>query len=302
MRKRTRSASARSRPSSSASDSVVLSPRANRIRALLHAILGWASGTGRIEANPAAGIPRPFEEKARDRVLSEDEIRAIWAGLDAAPGEAASKVAMRLCLVLGQRPKEIVHLAKEHLSLDAPMPTMIIASSEAKNRETHIVPLTDFAVKLFREALVLARDATWVFPAPGGRGPLAPHALTHIVSRAKRKSGGTFLGVSDVRLYDFRRTVATGLGEMGFPDEMIGRLLNHRGAKSRSITSKHYNHALYLRERLELLQAWERRLRGVLGLLPDIEPKATGRIQLVPSSDEETRPDVLAASESRGAC
>jgi integrase len=275
---------------------------ANRFRALLHAILGWASGTGRIEANPAAGLPRPFEEKPRERVLSEDEIRAIWAGLDAAPGEAASKIAMHLCLVLGQRPKEIVHLAKEHLSLDAPMPTMLVVSSEAKNRETHIVPLTDFAVKLFREALVLARDATWVFPAPGGRGPLAPHALTHIVSRAKRKSGGTFLGVSDVRLYDFRRTVATGLGEMGFPDEMIGRLLNHRGAKSRSITSKHYNHALYLRERLELLQAWERRLRGVLGLLPDVEPKATGRIQLVPSSDEETRPDVLAASESRGAC
>jgi hypothetical protein len=47
---------------------------------------------------------------------------------------------------------------------------------------------------------------------------------------------------------------------------MIGRLLNHKGAKSRSITSKHYNHALYLRERLEMLQAWERKLRNVLGL------------------------------------
>ena len=262
---------------------------ANRFRALLHAILGWACGTGRIEANPAAGIPRPFEEKPRERVLSDEEIRTIWAGLDAAPGEAASKIAMRLCLVLGQRPKEIVHLAKEHLSLDAPMPTMIIASSEAKNRETHIVPLSGFAVELFGEALELARDAPWVFPAPGGKGPLAPHALTHIVSRAKRKSDGTFLGVSDARLYDFRRTVATGLGEMGFPDEMIGRLLNHRGAKSRSITSKHYNHALYLRERFEMLQAWERKLRGVLGLTARSEPKAAERIRLVPSSDEEAR-------------
>ena len=131
---------------------------------------------------------------------------------------------------------------------------------------------------------------------------MAPHALTHIVSRAKRMSDGTFLGVSDARLYDFRRTVATGLGEMGFRDEMIGRLLNHRGAKSRSITSKNYNHALYLRERLELLQAWERKLRGVLGLLPDVELKAAERIRLVPSSDEEVRPDVSAAAGSRGAC
>ena len=209
---------------------------------------------------------------------------------------------MRLCLVLGQRPKEIVHLAKEHLSLDAPVPTMLIVSSEAKNRETHVVPLSGLPVQLFRKALVLSRDAAWVFPAPGDKGPLAPHALTHIVSRAKRKNDGTFLGVSDVRLYDFRRTVATGLGEMGFPDEMIGRLLNHRGAKSKSITSKHYNHALYLRERLELLHAWESKLRHMLGLLPDVEPRGTERIRLVPSSDEEVRPDVSAAAGSRGAC
>ena len=197
-------------------------------------------------------------------MLSDDEIRPIWAGLDAAPGEASSKIAMRLCLVLGQRPKEIVHLAKEHLSLDGPMPTMLIASNEAKNRDAHIVPLSGMAVELFRQALALAHDVPWVFPSPGGRGPLAPHALTHIVSRARRKNDGTFLGVENARLYDFKRTVATGLGDLGFPDEMIGRLLNHRGAKSRSITSKHYNHALYLRERLEMLQAWERKLRDVL--------------------------------------
>jgi integrase len=138
-----------------------------------------------------------------------------------------------------------------------------------------------------------------VFPAPGGRGPLAPHALTHIVARAKRKSGGTFLGVNDVRLYDFRRAVATGLGEMGFPDEMIGRLLNHKGAKSRSITSKHYNHALYLRERLELLRAWEGKLRNVLGLLAPTESKAMERIRLIPSPDGETRPRAYAAAGNR---
>jgi hypothetical protein len=41
---------------------------ANRLRALLHAIFGWACGTGRIETNPAGGIPRPCEEKARERL------------------------------------------------------------------------------------------------------------------------------------------------------------------------------------------------------------------------------------------
>jgi len=94
---------------------------------------------------------------------------------------------------------------------------------------------------------------------------LAPHALTHIFSREKRTNNGTFLGAPDVRLYDFKRTMATGLGDMGFPNEMIGRLLNHKGVKWRFITSKHYNHALYLRERLELLTAWEDKLLNILG-------------------------------------
>ena len=105
--------------------------------------------------------------------------------------------------MLGQRPKEIVHLAKEHLSFDPPMPTMLIVSSEAKNRDAHIVPLSGLAVELFRQALVLAGDNPWVFPAPGGHRPLAPHALTHIVSRARRTNDGTFLGVRNARLNHF---------------------------------------------------------------------------------------------------
>ena len=84
--------------------------------------------------------------------------------------------------------------------------------------------------------------------------------------------------------------IKTGLGDLGFPDEMIGRLLNHRGAKSRSITSKHYNHALYLRERLEMLQTWERKLRGVLGLPARSEPKAPERLRRVPHPDEDAVP------------
>lgn len=243
---------------------------ANRLRALLHAILKWAAGTGRIDSNPAENLPRPFGEKPRERVLSDDEIRAIWSNLDCAPGDSATKIAMRLCLVLGQRPKEIVGLSKSHLDLEGAIPTLRIAASEAKNREGHIVPLSNLAVALFREALIYAGDSHWVFPSPRGGGPLSPHALTHIFSREKRKNAGNFLGVPDARLYDFKRTVATGLGEMGFPNDMIGRLLNHKGAKSQSITSKHYNHALYLRERHEMLNVWEERLRSILSMQ---EPK-----------------------------
>jgi integrase len=236
----------------------------NRVWALLRAILRWASGTGRIENNPSADIPRPFEEKARKRVLSDVEIKNVWKGIERGLGDEASKIAMKICLVLGQRPKEIVRLAKNDLCLDAPLPTMTIIENEAKNADEHIVPLSGLAQELFREVLNLSPDNPWVFPAPNGNGPMTPHALTQIVSRTRRAGDGTLFGAKDARLYDFKRTVATGLGDLGFPDEMIGRLLNHRGAKSKSVTSKHYNHAIYVRERLEMLLAWETKLRVVL--------------------------------------
>jgi hypothetical protein len=72
-----------------------MAAESNRVWALLRAILRWASGTGRIENNPSADIPRPFEEKPRKRVLSDVEIKNVWTGIEGGFGDEASKIAMK---------------------------------------------------------------------------------------------------------------------------------------------------------------------------------------------------------------
>ena len=56
--------------------------QANRVQAATHALLVWAVGREIIEINPAAGLRRQTKETARDRVLTNDELRAVWNAID----------------------------------------------------------------------------------------------------------------------------------------------------------------------------------------------------------------------------
>ncbi len=63
-----------------------------------------ALNRGLVEAHPAARIIKRHKELARDRVLTDAELRALHAGLDAQPNAASD--AVRLRLLLGQRGAE----------------------------------------------------------------------------------------------------------------------------------------------------------------------------------------------------
>jgi hypothetical protein len=55
---------------------------ANRTLGVLSRMFNFVLDREWIEANPAARIPDPGEERSRDRVLSEDELRELWTALE----------------------------------------------------------------------------------------------------------------------------------------------------------------------------------------------------------------------------
>jgi integrase len=57
--------------------------------------------------------------------------------------------------------------------------------------------------------------------------------------------------------HDFRRPLATRLSEIGVPDDIIERLLSHRGGR-KTVTGKHYNHNDKLPEKRRALELWAR--------------------------------------------
>src|SRR5262245_25945451 len=74
---------------------------ANRLHAVLGALFVWAKGKRLVTSNPCSDLGRPAKERARERVLDDDEVRKIWQ----AAGELGHPHAgiVKLLILTGQR-------------------------------------------------------------------------------------------------------------------------------------------------------------------------------------------------------
>lgn len=203
-----------------------------------------------VELNPFAGAGRAVPvtaPKARKRVLSDDEIRKVWASLkDDEIGRATL-----LILTTGQRPGEVTGLHRDEI--DGRWWTIPPERAKKNDRENRV-----YLTGLSKSLLALpARDYDHVFPARGrGRGigadgSMRPATLSHNLT------DNDYFGLPRWTPHDLRRTMATGLARLGCPDEVIDEVLNH---KKKGIISV-YNRHRYDREKRRWLILWARHLR-----------------------------------------
>jgi len=225
----------------------------NRLQAVISRLFTVALDRGLIDAHPAARLLKRIAERPRDRVLTDDELRALWAGLEARPGRAADAVRFRL--LTGQRmTEEIMPATWAELDLDGG--TWTIPRERTKNRkQPHVVPLSTSAVTMLaRRCREVGAAEPRVFP---GLNPSSPDYRTLSTLR----TGYAWI--------DLRRTVATRLAELGFSETTIGRVLNHA---RHTVTARHYNQHAYDEEKRAALDAWDRELRRILERKP--KPRA----------------------------
>jgi integrase len=133
-----------------------------------------------------------------------------------------------------------------------------IPPERAKNGRQHRVPLTDGTADVLRRRLVeRAPDEARVFPG-------FYHQRQDLLA----------LRPDTYRWHDLRRTVATRLAALGFPDETIGRVLNHA---KRGVTATVYNQYAYDREKRQALEAWA---REVARLVNTEQPRAAAVVPI----------------------
>ncbi len=130
----------------------------------LRTVFAWVLSRSLIEIDPSAGVPAPSKSKARDRVLSDEEIRAFWQAASA-EGWPFSSV-FKVLLLTGQRREEVAGLRWREVDLDAGQWT--IAKERCKNGKAHTVDLHFEAIRLldrFGEAAAARRasDAEYVW-------------------------------------------------------------------------------------------------------------------------------------------
>jgi integrase len=227
----------------------------NRVQAVISRMFTIALNRGLIDAHPAARIIKRFKEQPRDRVLTDDELRALVAGLDARPGAASD--AVRLRVLLGQRGAETAGMQWSEVDLHSAIWTLPRLRTKTQQR-AHVVPLPPAALSLLERRRAIAPEhEPRVFP--GLTLNCDEHKALAVIH------GGAY------EWKDLRRTVATRLAGLNFDETTIGRALNHARA---TVTARHYNQHQYLDEIRQALTAWDRELRRIVAG----EPKETGKV------------------------
>jgi integrase len=223
---------------------------ANRVRALIHSLYAFAVRRELLTANPVDGVERQ-PERPREKVLTSDEVRAIFKALE--QERCAMQSYVRLLFLTGSRGGELLRLRWEHVAL-APEAWLTFPADITKAKREHRLPLSGTAVACLRELREHTGTSTWLFPStksPKGRRT----ANQDFYKRMRARSGVTFVG------HDARRWCATTMAAAGVSLDVVGRILGHT---DQSVTARHYAKASYANEMRRALELLARHLDSTL--------------------------------------
>jgi len=252
---------------------------ARHMRRAVSGLYTWAGEAGRDYVSetcqPCFNLPKLPKEHARERVLTEDEIRIFWHGLnrDDLPWERRTRLALKFELVTMLRSGELLCAHRDELfDLDGTMPRFDVPAKRVKKRRVIQQPLSDLAVEIIREALT-GDDQQFVFESPVYTGqPIHRTALgTALRGRPDKEMPGIceVLGLKPFTPHDLRRTAATLAGELGFSEAAIAKCLDHavtkdHGEKINRVTGI-YNQSKRMQQKRAVLDGVAAELRRIIG-------------------------------------
>ena len=206
--------------------------QAARARGNLSTLMTWAAKEGLgIETNPVAFTNNPAEGiLARERVLDDDEIAAIWS---ACRDDDFGRI-VKLLLVTGCRREKIGQLQWSEVNLDTGV--MIIPGERTKNHRVLELILPPLALGILRSARP-GEGRAYVFGRRGDRGfagwAWGKLALDNSITNARGKT------LAHWTLHDARRTMRTGLGRLGVAPHVAELAINHVKGGIESVYDRH---------------------------------------------------------------
>jgi integrase len=191
-------------------------PTAAAARRALSAFFAWTIADGLLGsgANPVGGSHRPDDPKPRDRVISSAELVVIWDAVGCADDYGR---VIRLLALTGARASEIGGMRWSELDFAAG--TWTLPAERSKNKRAHTVALPPAALDIIASVPRTERDH--LFGSRAGAG------FTSWPWR-KQELDRCLAGVVKAwRVHDIRRTVATGMADIGIEPHVIEAALNH---------------------------------------------------------------------------
>lgn len=204
-------------------------PRKNNTVRLELALLGhlftialkeWHIG---LAFNPVQSIRRPSPGAGRNRRLNDVEYSRLLAAVDSHSNPMLRWI-VRIALETGMRSGEIVNLTEKQIDLKRRVVTLL----ETKNHTARTVPLSQTAVKLFREVLENPERCTvdselLFFGNPGRDKKRRPYLFASVWHYIKTRAG-----IKDFHFHDLRHEAVSRFVELGLSDQEVSAISGHK--------------------------------------------------------------------------
>lgn len=230
---------------------------ANRLHTLLRVMFKVGLAKSWITIHPMQWLDKPGgSEPPRKRVLTDDEIRTLWACFDKT--RPNPRDALKLGLLTSQRPGEILSMRWENVDLD----NAIWRQENTKNGSTHLVPLSPQVINI-----LVARKpkdqpaAEWVFPSTYNKSKGATEGRARSTKEARKKLK-QLSGIQDWTAHDLRRTARTIMSRLNIKHHIRERVLNHAQGGVAGVYDQHD----YLHEKADALNKLALEIDRILGI------------------------------------
>jgi integrase len=244
---------------------------ARHFRRAASAMFRWAMEPGDhhfVDANPCMNLPKLKRERPKTRVLSEDEIRTLWHGLDRndLPWDRTTRLAIRFALCSMLRSNELLPIHRSEIEGGI----VNIPAKRVKKRRLIRQPLSDLALSILEESM---DDNEFAFAGRFGDAPLSRQAMSGALCGTKKTPGiCELLGMKPFTPHDLRRTAATACEHLGLPGGDISLCLDHQtsvdenGNEWPAVTQDVYSLGFEARvaRKRKVLDAWAIKLREII--------------------------------------
>lgn len=219
---------------------------AGKIRQWLHQIFRYGLAKGVLDANPATDlsvVAAPPKAARHHPHVTFAELPEMLAKSEAANIHSLTRHAIRLLTLTAVRPGELRQAPWTEFDLERA--TWTIPAERMKARRPHVVPLPRQAVAILRQLQEITGRYELVFAGANPQRPMSENT----VNKALRHMGyeGRQTG------HGFRHLLSTELNGRGYNKDWIERQLAHGDTDEIRGT---YNHAAYVEQRREMMQAW----------------------------------------------
>jgi integrase len=215
---------------------------AQAVRMTLLDLFRLAVAEGLIEANPVTGTRQPSPPKQlqpRERALDAGELASLWNATSGAGDYAAI---VRLAILLGGRRQELGGMRWSEIDAAG---NWTLPASRSKTDTALTLPLPPAAIEILA-GLERRPGRDRIF---GGRSADGFTAWSH----AKRELDAA-LPLAPWRLHDLRRTLITGLHDIGVEPHIVRAVAGH--SQGADVHTRHYNRATYATQKAEALRRW----------------------------------------------